>query len=193
MIKKNYFKGFFKKYAFVLAFVCFIFILFILLSFPIRFYIGKYVDVPNSKYAKAYTNFANNIWPDSNEFCSITTKILQKKKLVNAKKGDIVTLGFYGNDEMEWIVLKRDNDHLFLMLNQAVIPIMPFCPNKTEIDISENYVDKFLQSSFYEKSFSDWNKSLIGTYKISEVNKSVVNEYKEYSKFKVKGGVIKSK
>ncbi len=89
-----------------------------------------------------------------------------KEQLLNAKAGDRVIFGSYFNEtksgltSMEWIVIKKDGNRLFL-LSSYTIDTLPFHSKYEAVNWENSDLRKWLNGVFFSYAFSEEEKKLI--------------------------------
>ncbi len=108
---------------------------------------GKYADAK-----KIFEKLGN--YKDSPEY-------LTKAKLYTAKAGDIICFGSYeqdnnssnGKEVIEWIVLERENDQLFL-LSRYALDCIPYNTERKDVTWETCTLRAWLNDSFLKAAFS---------------------------------------
>jgi hypothetical protein len=90
------------------------------------------------------------------------------EKLKEAQKGDVVTLGKYeqdnnkdnGKEDIEWIVLEKQEDKVLIMSSKA-IEAAPYNTTKADVTWETCSMRSFLNSTFIQDAFEDKYRSRI--------------------------------
>ena len=93
----------------------------------------------------------------------------------NAKPGDIITFGSYGQDNdlsndkkpIEWVVLENNEDNV-KVISRYILDAVPYHQYYEEVQWKDSTIHEWLNNGFYNAAFSDEEKKKIkvtGKYK----------------------------
>ena len=107
-------------------------------------------------------------------FINFVVPSFQLAKLKNSNVGDYVKFGTYeqdnneanGKEDIEWLVLEKKNGQI-LLISKYALDCKPYNTSYTDTTWETCTLRKWLNNVFIDSAFSDVEKSLISTAKIS--------------------------
>lgn len=119
---------------------------------------------------------------------------VEKLDLSNYEAGDVITLGKYeqdgdeenGKEDIEWIILKKDDDYAFLLSKYALDCMNAFWETEPSKDggkshWSDSRLRSVLNGSFFSDAFDEVEKKIILTAEITTYDKQVFVSPDKYS------------
>lgn len=111
---------------------------------------GSYIDNVRGTIRPA-------LWVDGHELFSISVRLNSVKEIY---KGDIITFGNYEGESIKWIVLISVKNKL-LLLSERVLDFAPFNDDYKCVTWETSSLRKYLNGEFFDRIFSDEEKSKI--------------------------------
>lgn len=117
--------------------------------------------IANEDYDSAYVLLENLNYKDSNDQAN-QIKANNPTNLHFKSTGDIVTMGCYANEQIEWIVLdKKDNE--ILVITKNIIECKEYTDEYTDVTWENSSIRSWLNNDLYNNAFSDDEKAIIQT------------------------------
>lgn len=85
---------------------------------------------------------------------------------VNVNIGDEMTMGKYGNNPIEWIVLDMNDDGDALVISKYILDMLPYNQDASAVTWEECWLREWLNNEFYSTSFNKEEQNKILTTKL---------------------------